>query len=193
MHTKKWKKEIYNKGFGCSLYLMWWDYEFSSFSLNEVSNYVFLAADTAAIAPVWSLRTLPWLHFQIISAPSGYRFRCQNRRHTLSYLYPNNKDYTGKYHQNVKGFTWQKQDKPTFVEHILRQVWIGQSIMKVYLTDCRALESVSHLNAVLLSKYLFTEYYYNLGEHEDMRTVSRAVISGMKIPDSRVNIRLNLD
>lgn len=71
------KKEIYNKGLGCSLYLMSWDYEFSSFSLNEVSNYVSLAADTAAIAPVWSLWTLHWLHFQIISAPSSYRFCCQ--------------------------------------------------------------------------------------------------------------------
>lgn len=46
------KKEIHNKSFGCSLYLMSWDYEFSSLSLNEVSNYVSLAADTAAIAPV---------------------------------------------------------------------------------------------------------------------------------------------
>lgn len=52
MHTKKWKTEIYNKGFGCSPYLISWDYEVSSFSLNEVSNYVSLAADTAAIAPV---------------------------------------------------------------------------------------------------------------------------------------------
>lgn len=46
------KKKIYNQGFGCSLYLMSWDYEFSSFALNENSNYVSLAADTAAIAPV---------------------------------------------------------------------------------------------------------------------------------------------
>lgn len=65
--------------------------------------------------------------------------------------------------------------------------------MKVQLTDCRTLEWVSHLNAVLQSKYFFTEYYYNLGVHQDMRTVSRAVISGEKISDSQVNIHLNLD
>lgn len=31
------KKKIYNQGFGCSLYSMSWDYEFSSFALNENS------------------------------------------------------------------------------------------------------------------------------------------------------------
>lgn len=46
------KKKIYNKRSECSLYLMSWDYEFSSFTLNEDSNYVSLATDTAAIAPV---------------------------------------------------------------------------------------------------------------------------------------------
>lgn len=92
------KKEIHNKAFGCSLCLMSWYYEFSSFSLNEVSNYVSLAADIAAIAPVWSLWTLHWLHFQIISAPSSYWFCCQTRRHALSHLHPNNRHCTGKYH-----------------------------------------------------------------------------------------------
>lgn len=92
------KKEIHDEGFGCSLCLISWDCEFSSFSLNEVSNYVSLAADTAAIAPVWSLWTLHWLHFQTISAPSSYWFCCQNWRHALSHLHPNNRHQTGKYH-----------------------------------------------------------------------------------------------
>lgn len=51
-YKRNGKKAIPNKGFGCSLCLMSWDYEFSSFSLNEVSNYLSLAADIAAIAPV---------------------------------------------------------------------------------------------------------------------------------------------
>lgn len=88
-HKEMAKKEIHNKGFGWSLCLMPWDYEFSSFSLNEVFNCVSLAVDIAAI------------HFDHCEHCIGCTFKSSQHPAaapfvakiggTLSHLHPNNR------------------------------------------------------------------------------------------------------
>lgn len=90
------KKEIHNKGFGCSLCLMSWDYEFSSFSLNEVFNCVSLAVDITAIHFDHCKYCIGCI-FKSSQHPAATAFAAKIEG-TLSHLHPNNRHYTGKYH-----------------------------------------------------------------------------------------------